>query len=86
MACVLAHPDPDRGYIGLTENEAHYASLLDALVDSGAWIPLPRDLARWWRARCGGISGADRERRGHLVRYGRSGSVLVRSVILPPSP
>ena len=26
-------------------------ALLDALVDSEAWVPLPRDLARWWRAR-----------------------------------
>ena len=51
MACVLAHPDPARGYIGLPENEAHYALLLDALAESDAWIPLPRDLARWWRSR-----------------------------------
>jgi glycosyltransferase involved in cell wall biosynthesis/peptidoglycan/xylan/chitin deacetylase (PgdA/CDA1 family) len=64
MACVLAHPDPAQGYIGLARNAAHYASLLDALADSGAWIPLPRDLARWWRARAtaspgqiGGIEG-----------------------------
>ena len=48
---MLAHPDPDRGYIGLPENEAHYARLLDALADSEAWIPLPRELARWWRTR-----------------------------------
>jgi len=51
MACVLAHPDPARGYIGLAENEDHYVALLDALAASDAWIPLPRDLARWWRAR-----------------------------------
>ncbi len=51
MACVLAHPDPSAGYIGLAENEAHYRALLDVVAESGAWTPLPRDLARWWRAR-----------------------------------
>ena len=51
MACVLSHPDPTRGYIGLAENEAHYCDLLDVVADCGAWVPLPRDLARWWRVR-----------------------------------
>jgi peptidoglycan/xylan/chitin deacetylase (PgdA/CDA1 family) len=51
MACVLTHPDPASGYIGLPENEAHYVDLLDAVAESEAWAPLPRDLARWWRAR-----------------------------------
>jgi len=51
MACVLTHPDPTAGYIGLADNETHYRDLLDALADSDAWIPLPRDLARWWRVR-----------------------------------
>ncbi|MCE5253879.1 MAG: glycosyltransferase [Actinomycetia bacterium] len=57
MACVLTHPDPANGYIGHTKNAAHYPGLLDALVDSGAWIPLPRDLARWWRARAAASPG-----------------------------
>lgn len=51
MACILTHPDPARGYVGLPENEAHYTTLLDAVVLSEAWSPLPRELARWWRAR-----------------------------------
>jgi len=51
MACMLTHPDPQRGYIGLAENEAHYVTLLDTIADSDAWVPLPRDLAKWWRAR-----------------------------------
>ncbi|PKQ14977.1 MAG: hypothetical protein CVT67_11620 [Actinobacteria bacterium HGW-Actinobacteria-7] len=51
MACVLTHPDPASGYIGDPENERRYRELLDVLADSDAWIPLPRDLARWWRAR-----------------------------------
>jgi peptidoglycan/xylan/chitin deacetylase (PgdA/CDA1 family) len=51
MACVLAHPDPAAGYIGVPENEASYVALLDEVVASEAWTPLPRDLARWWRKR-----------------------------------
>lgn len=51
MACVLTHPDPATGYVGLPENWACYRDLLDAIVGSGAWTPLPRDLARWWRTR-----------------------------------
>jgi predicted glycosyltransferase/peptidoglycan/xylan/chitin deacetylase (PgdA/CDA1 family) len=51
MACVLTHPDPDTGYIGLDENEVHYRELLDVVADSDAWIALPRDVARWWHAR-----------------------------------
>jgi peptidoglycan/xylan/chitin deacetylase (PgdA/CDA1 family) len=51
MACVLAHPDPAAGYIGMPENEAHYMRLLDEVADSGAWTPVARDLARWWRQR-----------------------------------
>jgi peptidoglycan/xylan/chitin deacetylase (PgdA/CDA1 family) len=51
MACVLAHPDSAAGYIGSAGNEAHYLRLLDTVASSEAWTPLPRDLARWWRAR-----------------------------------
>ncbi len=51
MACILGHPDPARGYVGMPQNAAHYAALLDELASSDAWIPLPRDLARWWRTR-----------------------------------
>jgi peptidoglycan/xylan/chitin deacetylase (PgdA/CDA1 family) len=51
MACVLAHPDPAPGYMGMPANEAHYLRLLDSLAGSGVWTPLPRDLARWWRTR-----------------------------------
>jgi predicted glycosyltransferase/peptidoglycan/xylan/chitin deacetylase (PgdA/CDA1 family) len=51
MACVLTHPDPAGGYVGLPKNRRHYDVLLDRIVVSGAWTPLPRELARWWRAR-----------------------------------
>jgi hypothetical protein len=51
VACVLTHPDPAEGYIGRPENEAHYRELLEALADSHAWVPLPRELVRWWRLR-----------------------------------
>jgi len=51
MACILTHPDPTEGYIGVPENEAHYVQVLDRLAASDAWVPLPRDLARWWRLR-----------------------------------
>jgi peptidoglycan/xylan/chitin deacetylase (PgdA/CDA1 family) len=51
MACVLAHPDPAAGYIGMPENEASYVTLLDEVAASDAWTPVPRDLARWWRSR-----------------------------------
>ena len=51
MACVLTHPDPTAGYIGMAENEPHYAALLDFVAESDAWTPLPRDLVRWWNRR-----------------------------------
>jgi peptidoglycan/xylan/chitin deacetylase (PgdA/CDA1 family) len=51
MACVLAHPDPAAGYIGMPGNEAHYIRLMDEVAGSDAWTPLARDLARWWRRR-----------------------------------
>jgi peptidoglycan/xylan/chitin deacetylase (PgdA/CDA1 family) len=51
MACVLAHPDPAAGYIGMPDNEAHYIRLMEAVAGSDAWTPLARDLARWWHQR-----------------------------------
>lgn len=51
MACVLAHPDPAAGYMGMPENETSYVTLLDEVAASDAWTPVPRDLARWWRTR-----------------------------------
>jgi peptidoglycan/xylan/chitin deacetylase (PgdA/CDA1 family) len=51
MACVLTHPDPAAGYLGSEGIDAHYGELLDSVASSGAWTPLPRDLARWWRTR-----------------------------------
>jgi hypothetical protein len=64
MACVLAHPDPAAGYIGMSENEAHYVELLDVVAGSDAWTPLPRDLVRWWRLRAHTetVDAADSER------------------------
>jgi len=51
MACVLAHPDPAPGYMGLPANEAHYLRVIDAVTRGGAWVALPREVARWWRLR-----------------------------------
>lgn len=51
MACVLTHPDPAEGYIGVPENEERYLAVLNRIAASEAWRPLPRELARWWRAR-----------------------------------
>lgn len=51
MACVLAHPDPAPGYIGMPANEAHYFRVVDAVTRGGAWVALPREIARWWRRR-----------------------------------
>jgi peptidoglycan/xylan/chitin deacetylase (PgdA/CDA1 family) len=57
MACVLAHPDPTAGYTGMPANEASYVGVLDAVAGSEAWTPLPRDLARWWKARAETTAG-----------------------------
>lgn len=51
LACILTHPDPYEGYVGAPGNDAHYERLLDAIGGSDAWVPLPRELARWWRHR-----------------------------------
>lgn len=83
MACVLAHPDPAPGYIGLAENERHYVRLLDAVATSEAWTPLPRDLARWWRRR-GTTSPAE----SGTVAGGSFGTAVLdpsgRVAIVPP--
>jgi len=59
MACVLTHPDPAPGYVGLAENENHYRALLDLVAESEAWTPLPRDLVRWWQRRSVLAAGED---------------------------
>jgi len=54
VQCVT-HPDP--GYLGERRNEAAYAEFLEALAaEGGMWHALPRDVARWWRARSDGRS------------------------------
>ena len=54
VQCVT-HPDP--GYLGERRNEAAYAEFLEALTaEGGMWHALPRDVARWWRARSDGRS------------------------------
>jgi hypothetical protein len=82
MACVLTHPDPAAGYTGVPENEAHYRRLLDEVATSDAWTPLPRDLARWWRARA-------EEPAAGLVDGGSPGSAVLSSEgrleIVPPT-
>lgn len=84
MACLLTHPDPDTGYIGMPQNEAHYVGLLDDLADSAAWCPLPRDLARWWRARA--AVAPDRIGEVEGVTFGSATlDASGRLQILPPS-
>jgi peptidoglycan/xylan/chitin deacetylase (PgdA/CDA1 family) len=83
MACVLAHPDPAPGYIGIAANEQSYLRVLDAVAASDAWVPLPRDLARWWRARAEapvGDSGALVGSSSAIARLGADG----RLEIVPP--
>jgi hypothetical protein len=49
VQCVT-HPDP--GYLGEHRTEALYARFLDALAaEPDIWHALPREVARWWRAR-----------------------------------
>lgn len=46
----LSHPDP--GYLGDRRKETLYCDFLDMLREEpGIWHALPRDVARWWRAR-----------------------------------
>jgi peptidoglycan/xylan/chitin deacetylase (PgdA/CDA1 family) len=46
----ITHPDP--GYLGERRNELLYSEFLDALAtEDRIWHTLPRELARWWRAR-----------------------------------
>lgn len=52
IQCVT-HPDP--GYLGERRNEAIYAEFLDTLsAEEDIWHALPREVARWWRARSEG--------------------------------
>lgn len=59
LACMLTHPDPASGYIGMPENQRRYLEVLDVVAASDAWTPLPREAARWWRARSGWASSGD---------------------------
>jgi len=46
---------PDAGYLGDRRKEAIYRAFLHALVSrEKVWHALPRDVARWWRARADG--------------------------------
>lgn len=50
MALALTHPDP--GYLGDADKRRIYADFLDGIVARpDLWTALPRDVARWWRAR-----------------------------------
>jgi peptidoglycan/xylan/chitin deacetylase (PgdA/CDA1 family) len=52
VQCV-SHPDP--GYLGDRKKELIYEEFLDALAaEDGLWHALPREVARWWRARAAG--------------------------------
>lgn len=49
VQCV-SHPDP--GYLGDRAKERIYEEFLDTLAaEAGLWHALPREVARWWRAR-----------------------------------
>jgi peptidoglycan/xylan/chitin deacetylase (PgdA/CDA1 family) len=66
VQCV-SHPDP--GYLGEPRAEAMYAAFLDALAaETHMWHALPRDVARWWRARDDGRSMPSLERGTGTVR------------------
>lgn len=83
MACVLTHPDPAPGYIGVEANESRYREVLGVIAESDAWTPLPRDLARWWRqrAQADGSLGEDGSRRTRgTARLEADGSLA----IVPP--
>ena len=84
MACVLTHPDPGDGYIGQAENESHYVEVLDYIAASDAWTPLPRELARWWRARSASAPGQTAELEGAAVGIA-SLDAENRLVIAPPA-
>jgi peptidoglycan/xylan/chitin deacetylase (PgdA/CDA1 family) len=56
MALVITHPD----YLRDGTTWEVYAQFLHAMKERGGyWHALPRDVARWWRKRAGGLSGAD---------------------------
>ena len=67
VQCV-SHPDP--GYLGNARTEAIYGEFLDALAaEGGMWHALPREVARWWRARSDGhASDSLRISKGRITR------------------
>jgi peptidoglycan/xylan/chitin deacetylase (PgdA/CDA1 family) len=52
---------PDRGYLGDKRKRGYYSELLDDIRGRARlWAALPRDVARWWRARdTGAVSARD---------------------------
>ena len=86
MACILTHPDGAPGYIGVAANEASYVRALDMIAASDAWVAVPRDLVRWWRARAeaptGDVSGLDGSSMG-IARMSSSGRL---EIVSPPCP
>ena len=81
VQCVT-HPDP--GYLGERRNETAYVQFLDALAgEDGLWHALPRDVARWWRARAGGQSPPSLELGEGTIHRSDDG-VLAR--LSPPAP
>jgi len=52
LICMLTHPDTSDGYAGSEQVMGFYREMLSALsADESKWNALPRDVARWWRAR-----------------------------------
>lgn len=57
LAQCVTHPDP--GYLGDADKRAIYAEFLDGVAElDTVWKALPRDVARWWRARRDGGTDA----------------------------
>jgi hypothetical protein len=52
LVCMLTHPDTAEGYAGSDRVFQLYREMLGAFAaDDTLWRALPRDVARWWRAR-----------------------------------
>lgn len=52
LVCVLAHPDTAEGYSGSDRVFPLYREMLARFAaDDTLWRALPRDVAKWWRAR-----------------------------------
>src|SRR5205823_12784423 len=78
LAQCVTHPDP--GYLGDADKRAIYVELLDRVAElDTVWTALPRDVARWWRARRRGDTeamGVATLEDGGEVRLAPAGAVV----------